>query len=81
MKHLCKSAGSVSSEVPIMDVTNNIKSLKNNCKEKDSAPISTDHKEVPGWRTLIRKQMSLFLLNQKISFRRAFPGQCNTMHM
>ena len=32
MKHLCKSAGSVSSEVPIMNVINDIKSLENNCK-------------------------------------------------
>ena len=32
MRHLCKSAGSVSSEKPIIDVTDDIKSLKNNRK-------------------------------------------------
>ena len=51
IEHLCKSAGSFSSEVPIMDVINDIKSLTNNCKEKNFAPISTDLKEVLGGRT------------------------------
>ena len=59
MKHLCKSTGSVSFEVPIMDVINDIKSLKNNCKGKDSAPISTDHKEVLGGRTLKEANVTL----------------------
>ena len=64
MKHLCKSAGSVSSEVPIMDVINDIKSLKNNCKEKDSAPLSTDRKEVPGGRTLKEANVTLSLYSE-----------------